>query len=81
MPGKNKNPMLGWHPPAELSAWIRAVDDERDESRRDENREPTDADVEAGAAKVRRVGARVRLKRPPTGQVAGKLQPTARFRS
>ena len=24
MPGKNKNPMLGWHPPAELSAWVRA---------------------------------------------------------
>jgi hypothetical protein len=23
MPGKNKNPMLGWHPPAELSAWVR----------------------------------------------------------
>jgi hypothetical protein len=24
MPGKNLNPMLGWHPPAELSAWVRA---------------------------------------------------------
>jgi hypothetical protein len=23
MPGKNKHPMLGWHPPAELSAWAR----------------------------------------------------------
>jgi hypothetical protein len=23
MPGKNRNPMLGWHPPAELSAWVR----------------------------------------------------------
>jgi hypothetical protein len=24
MPGKNKTPLLGWHPPAELSAWVRA---------------------------------------------------------
>lgn len=24
MPGKNKEPLLGWHPPAELSAWARA---------------------------------------------------------
>lgn len=24
MPGKNKTPLLGWHPPAELSARIRA---------------------------------------------------------
>ena len=24
MTGKNRNPMLGWHPPAELSAWARA---------------------------------------------------------
>jgi hypothetical protein len=24
MPGKNRNPLLGWHPPAELSAWARA---------------------------------------------------------
>jgi hypothetical protein len=24
MPGKNKNPLLGWHPPAELAAWARA---------------------------------------------------------
>jgi alkylhydroperoxidase family enzyme len=23
MPGKNKNPLLGWHPPAEFSAWVR----------------------------------------------------------
>jgi hypothetical protein len=23
MAGKNKNPMLGWHPPAELSAWVK----------------------------------------------------------
>jgi hypothetical protein len=23
MPGKNKTPLLGWHPPAELSAWVR----------------------------------------------------------
>jgi len=30
MPGKNKNPMLGWHPPAELSAWIRAEAARRD---------------------------------------------------
>jgi hypothetical protein len=24
MAGKNKTPLLGWHPPAELSAWVRA---------------------------------------------------------
>jgi hypothetical protein len=24
MPGQNKTPLLGWHPPAELSAWVRA---------------------------------------------------------
>lgn len=24
MPGKNKTPLLGWHPPAELSAWVRS---------------------------------------------------------
>lgn len=24
MPGKNASPLLGWHPPAELSAWVRA---------------------------------------------------------
>jgi len=24
VPGKNKAPLLGWHPPAELSAWVRA---------------------------------------------------------
>jgi len=24
MPGKHKAPLLGWHPPAELSAWVRA---------------------------------------------------------
>jgi hypothetical protein len=24
MVGKNKNPMLGWHPPPELAAWVRA---------------------------------------------------------
>jgi hypothetical protein len=24
MPNKHANPMLGWHPPAELSAWARA---------------------------------------------------------
>jgi len=23
MPGKNKTPLLGWHPPAGLSAWVR----------------------------------------------------------
>jgi len=23
MPGKHKTPMLGWFPPAELSAWVR----------------------------------------------------------
>ena len=23
MPGRNKNPLLGWHPPAELAAWAR----------------------------------------------------------
>lgn len=29
MPGKNKTPLLGWHPPAELSAWVRAEAQER----------------------------------------------------
>src|SRR5215469_5084104 len=29
VPGKNKNPMLGWHPPAELSAWVRAEAERR----------------------------------------------------
>ncbi len=24
MPGKNKTPLLGWHPPAGLAAWARA---------------------------------------------------------
>ena len=24
MPGKNKTPLLGWHPPAGLSRWVRA---------------------------------------------------------
>jgi hypothetical protein len=24
MPNQHKSPMLGWHPPAELSAWARA---------------------------------------------------------
>ena len=24
MPNKHKTPMLGWHPPAGLSAWVRA---------------------------------------------------------
>jgi hypothetical protein len=24
MAGKNLNPMLGWHPPPELAAWVRA---------------------------------------------------------
>lgn len=30
MPGRNKNPLLGWHPPAQLAAWIRAEADRRD---------------------------------------------------
>lgn len=30
MPGKNKNPLLGWHPPAELAAWARAEAARRD---------------------------------------------------
>ena len=30
MPGKNKNPLLGWHPEsAELAAWIRAEAERR----------------------------------------------------
>lgn len=29
MPGKNKTPLLGWHPPAELSAWVRAEAERR----------------------------------------------------
>lgn len=24
MPNQHKTPMLGWHPPAELSAWVKA---------------------------------------------------------
>lgn len=24
MPGKHKTPLLGWHPPAELLAWVAA---------------------------------------------------------
>jgi len=24
MPGKHKSPLLGWHPPAGLSEWVRA---------------------------------------------------------
>ena len=24
MHGEHKSPLLGWHPPAELSAWVRA---------------------------------------------------------
>jgi hypothetical protein len=30
MPGKNKTPLLGWHPPAGLSAWARAEARRRD---------------------------------------------------
>lgn len=29
MPNKHKAPMLGWHPPAELSAWVRALAERR----------------------------------------------------
>jgi hypothetical protein len=29
MPGKHKTPLLGWHPPAELSAWVRAEAERR----------------------------------------------------
>lgn len=29
MPNKHANPMLGWHPPAELSAWVRAEAERR----------------------------------------------------
>jgi len=29
MPGKNKTPLLGWHPPAELSAWVRGEAERR----------------------------------------------------
>ena len=29
MPNKHSTPMLGWHPPAELSAWARAEADRR----------------------------------------------------
>jgi hypothetical protein len=29
MPNKHKNPMLGWHPPAELSGWVRAEAERR----------------------------------------------------
>lgn len=30
MPNKHKSPMLGWHPPTELSAWVRAEAERRD---------------------------------------------------
>jgi hypothetical protein len=30
MPSQHKNPMLGWRPPAELSAWARAEAERRD---------------------------------------------------
>lgn len=29
MPNQHKTPMLGWHPPAELSAWVRAEAERR----------------------------------------------------
>jgi hypothetical protein len=29
MTGRNKTPLLGWHPPAELSAWVRAEAERR----------------------------------------------------
>ena len=29
MPNQHKNPMLGWRPPAELSAWARAEAERR----------------------------------------------------
>ena len=47
----------------------------------DDDRQPAHPDVEAGAAEVRRVGARIGLEPSPARQVAGKLQPTARIRS
>lgn len=30
MANQHKNPMLGWHPPAGLSAWVRAEAERRD---------------------------------------------------
>jgi len=30
MPGKHANPLLGWHPPAELGEWARAEAKRRD---------------------------------------------------
>lgn len=30
MPSQHKNPMLGWRPPAELSAWARAESERRE---------------------------------------------------
>jgi hypothetical protein len=30
MPNQHKTPMLGWHPPAEDSAWVRAEAERRD---------------------------------------------------
>jgi len=29
MAGRNKTPLLGWHPPAELAAWARAEAERR----------------------------------------------------
>lgn len=29
MPNKHKTPMLGWHPPAELSEWVKAEAERR----------------------------------------------------
>ena len=30
MPSRHKTPLLGWHPPAGLSAWVRAEAERRD---------------------------------------------------
>jgi hypothetical protein len=29
LPSKHKTPLLGWHPPAELAAWVRAEAERR----------------------------------------------------
>ena len=33
MPGKNKTPMVGWHPPADLQARLKALTERRNVTR------------------------------------------------
>ncbi|MBO0822923.1 MAG: hypothetical protein J2P27_03570 [Actinobacteria bacterium] len=33
MPGKNRNPLVGWHPPADVAQWLRDEAERRGVSR------------------------------------------------